>query len=86
MKKARQWWKMFLVTSVVLVASLIASQAEAQYQRIDGNPLIIDSYDNGRLAVYRLQNGNYVEQYYDSNCWGSVMFLNGVGGLGFNGC
>ncbi len=72
---------MVLMAGIILVASFFASQAGAQYQRIDGDPLRIDSYDNdGRLAVYRLQSGSYVNQYFGENSWGSVLVLNGVGG------
>ena len=86
MTKTRQWGKMVLMAGIILVASFFASQAGAQYQRIDGDPLRIDSYDDGSLAVYRLQSGIYVEQYYAGNAWGSVLYLNGVGGgLSFSG-
>ncbi|HNQ34640.1 MAG TPA: hypothetical protein PKN80_01075 [bacterium] len=59
---------------------LLAVQARAQvtpgtYQRIDGNPLRIDAYEDGTLGVYRWNGTDYINQYYSGNCWGSVLLL-----------
>ncbi len=72
------------IAGMMLCAGKVFSQDPGNYQRIDGNPLRIDAYDDGTIGVYRFQDGEYVEQYYDGNCWGSVLFLNGTSGQAFN--
>lgn len=58
----------------VIFAGKIFAQDPGNFQRIDGMPLRIDAYDDGTIGVYRYQEGEYVGQYYDGNCWGSVLY------------
>lgn len=81
--------KIFVIVFLMFLGLIVQVQSQispGNYQRIDGNPLRIDAYDDGTLAVYRYENGDYQEQYYDGNSWGSVLYLNGTGegSLGFN--
>ncbi len=77
---------MVLLWLFILAVQIQAQISPGSYQRIDGNPLRIDAYDDGTLAVYRYETDHYQNQYFDGNCWGSVLYLNGIGegNLGFN--
>jgi len=63
---------LFLVLSVFVLS---APMAQAATQTISGNPLQIACEDEGSMTASVWDGVEYIDQYYDGNNWGSLIFF-----------
>lgn len=70
--------RVFLLICVFLLIS--SSIAGAALLSIEGNPLEIRAENEGTMGAFRWEEGSLKNQYYNGDCWGSVLLINGNSG------
>lgn len=72
-------WYSLLLFLVLPAIVMTAPMAQAATQTISGNPLQVACYDDGSMAASVWDGVEYVDQYYDGNDWGSLVFFDNGG-------